>query len=322
MSVLGGLAGGTLGSALGQAGGFLSAPRRALWSGISGLMGAETPESGAELMERLGVGDRSSLLSQLLGFTAEAATDPLTYVGAGIMPAIERIKRAKESLSLAPIAQGFQNVIDQEQALINATLKPQIGPQAQLMVNTGLDLPGIAAGQTRVAHDVVRGGAPRSPAWATTPDAAAKIPAAGLGELDSSGRLMTYGNQLPPNVSIGPAQINGKLAGKGPVVGQGGIPQEAWLAPGERQYLMDMRTAGMTPDRALPIAEDLWIDRLAKQIPPDPIGGARSSLREILSDMDAANTVLAPISDADWRKIALGTMLSIPAGTYMAMKGY
>lgn len=67
-----------LGGMLGQVGETLSMPRRALMS-MLGL-----PDSGAQLASDLTGMAPDSIGSKLLGFTAEAALDPLTYLGAGL----------------------------------------------------------------------------------------------------------------------------------------------------------------------------------------------------------------------------------------------
>lgn len=62
---------------MGDIGGALSAPRRALWSMLGG------PESGAQLVANMTGGDASSGLNQGLGFMAEILGDPLSYAGMG-----------------------------------------------------------------------------------------------------------------------------------------------------------------------------------------------------------------------------------------------
>lgn len=62
---------------MGDIGGALSAPRRALWSMLGG------PESGAQLSANILGGDASSGLNQGLGFMAEVLGDPLSYAGMG-----------------------------------------------------------------------------------------------------------------------------------------------------------------------------------------------------------------------------------------------
>lgn len=64
-----------LGGLLGQVGGALSYPRRALWSAL-GL-----PEHGSELLGQMGM-DEQSPLTQALGMGAEMVGDPLSYMGA------------------------------------------------------------------------------------------------------------------------------------------------------------------------------------------------------------------------------------------------
>jgi hypothetical protein len=78
--MLGELIGSGLGSALGGVSDVLSAPRRMLWNGVAGALGTDAPDSGSELLGRLGM-DKDSMLTHALGFGVEAMTDPMTYAG-------------------------------------------------------------------------------------------------------------------------------------------------------------------------------------------------------------------------------------------------
>lgn len=73
------------GAGLGQLGGILSAPRKALLglvnSGASALgLGEVLPEDGGSFTSKLGM-DPESVWSKALGFGYETLTDPLTYLG-------------------------------------------------------------------------------------------------------------------------------------------------------------------------------------------------------------------------------------------------
>lgn len=98
------------GSALGQIGDVLSAPRRALW-GALGL-----PDSGEELLSNTFGMDRDSALTKALGIGAEMLLDPLTYVGLGAGKAASALagagKAARGVEALAPMRRAFGVVKD------------------------------------------------------------------------------------------------------------------------------------------------------------------------------------------------------------------
>jgi hypothetical protein len=69
-----------LGGALGQVGETLSAPRRWAWSAL----GLPESGSGTDLLKQTFNMDPESTWTKALGFGAEMALDPLTYLGAGV----------------------------------------------------------------------------------------------------------------------------------------------------------------------------------------------------------------------------------------------
>lgn len=87
-----------IGGVLGQLGDIFSAPRRALWKALG------APESGAQVAENLGVGDRDSLLSKIVGTGLEIAGDPLTFAMGPILRGIGGL--AGKTLSKGALAAG------------------------------------------------------------------------------------------------------------------------------------------------------------------------------------------------------------------------
>lgn len=147
LGVAGAGAGGLLGGALGQIGGALSAPRRALW-GALGL-----PDTGAELVSNTFGTDPESFLTHALGMGAEVLGDPLSYLGllgGGPLAKLGASPWLKEA-GLFNYANDLKAGVGAADAALDArrltelqTVQREIDAAQAL---SAYDIPGIAAGQ-------------------------------------------------------------------------------------------------------------------------------------------------------------------------------
>lgn len=212
---------------LGDIGNVMSAPRRALWTGL-GL-----PDNGEDLVDKMGL-EKGSLLSRGLGMGAEIAGDPMTYLlgGLGGMGG-EAIGGMLEGGEAAG-AEGIE-------ALNSARRAAQEG----LVERAGQGADTVAEQQAR--FEGMRGSVdPDSMAnvdyknyKGSTPEATDALEKAGLGTGDGGAGATIYGGQKPVGLdvkAIGAGGGKSALRGRGLAVGDEALPT---LTPYERYLMMN-----------------------------------------------------------------------------------
>ncbi len=260
-TALGGLGGGLLG----QVGGALSAPRRAMWSAL-GL-----PDSGAEMMSSITGGDASSPLLQALGIGAEMVLDPLTLGSMFLGGPAARLaafpwQHGRRLEQTAGALGAGQSAALQDLSMAAQATQAARGNLPQVAGYLGrADLPGMAAGATKsykMAH----------------PDTIAAFEAANLGRGTPAGGLDVLGGRLPIGAEVSPVRVGGRMAGSAPAIGPDGIPQ---FAGWEQNWLMNELSQGGLAADPMAMARQLGTERGARALAgrPEPtlaqlLGGA------------------------------------------------
>lgn len=259
---LGAALGGSGGGILGQIGGALSAPRRALWSAMGG------PEHGNELVANLTGLDKEGLLARALGFGAEIAGDPLTYAGVALggplgklwgnaTGAASRLGGEIETLNAAKNAAygGLQGRVAGEAAVLDSQLArvPQLAVQ---------DVPGLAAGSTKTYAGAF------DPAFA-------ELEAAGLaGELPGNmPGVLVQGRGLPPG--FGTSQVPG--------------PKGQWHGSAiDRKAAASLPSPGLTPDE-LALMQKMGAAQPGGPLAMESIHGTAPGKMQFLDEFARAN---------------------------------
>lgn len=273
LEALGTALGGMGGGLLGQLGGALSAPRRAMWSAL-GL-----PDSGAEMMSSITGMDQDNPLLQALGVGAEMVLDPLTLGGMALGGPAARVlafpwqhgRRLEQTAATLGAGQSAAlqdlSLVAQKTAMARASL-----PQVAADVGRA-DLPGIAAGATRsykMAH----------------PDTISAFEAAGLGQGTPTGGLDILGSRLPQGAAVSPLRVNGRMAGSAPAIGPQGIPQMGGWEP---NWLMNELAQGNLAPNPADMARQLATERGARAL----AGRAEPTLGALLGPANQLDPAIA-----------------------------
>src|ERR1700727_1326123 len=214
---------------LGDVGNVLSAPRRALWTGL-GL-----PDHGEDLVDKMGL-EKSSPLSRGRGLGAEIAGDPMTYLLGGL--------GAMGGEALGGMLEGGEAAGAGMEG-IDALNSARRAAQEGLVERSGQGADTVAEQQAR--FEGMRGSVdPDSMAnvdyknyKGSTPEATAALEKSGLGTGDGGAGATIYGGQKPVGLdvkAIGAGGGKGALRGRGLAVGSEAMPE---LTPYERYLMMN-----------------------------------------------------------------------------------
>jgi hypothetical protein len=208
-------------------GNVLSAPRRALWTGL-GL-----PDNGEDLVDKMGL-EKGSLLSRGLGVGAEIAGDPMTYLLGGLGATIYGARGMLEGGEAAGAAGEGIDALNSARRAAQEGLVERAGQGADTVAEQQARFEGMRGSvdpdsMANVDYKNYKG---------ATPEATDALEKAGLGTGDGGQGATIYGARKPVGLdvkAIGAGGGKSALRGRGLALGDEALPT---MTPYERYLMM------------------------------------------------------------------------------------